>query len=462
LQARRNPETGFVMADIRTQDKQVALLFKSLPAALFATLAITAVIYFVFQGSVPQTSLVLWCFANTAVTLGRGGIWLAYSKSTTAETNSRYWLNWFVWTLVIHSLLYSTANIMIYPEGSLGTQALFILVIIGIASGGAFSLAAHLPSVVIFVTAMLLPLAIRFLFDDTLPIAFAPMTVIYAGLLISTSRDLTHFIKRSLDLQAENETIIRDLRTSEVALKEAKEIAEGANRAKSEFLANMSHELRTPLNAILGFSEVLRNKQYVSVGDDKFREYATDINQSGVHLLELIDDVLDLSRIDAHQYPLVEETVDVNSAIESTVRMIRDRANQKNVTLAENLDTRSPTIFGDQRAIRQIVLNLLSNAVKFTPEGGTITVASACKADNSVMISISDTGIGIDESDLPLVMEPFGQAEAADIRKHEGTGLGLPLANRLVELHHGELELQSDLGIGTRVTVNFPVNTNTG
>jgi signal transduction histidine kinase len=444
------------MADLQTQDKQVALLFKSLPFALFATLAITVVIYLVFQNYVPTGNLVFWCLANTGVTFGRAAIFIAYQKSPTAQTYSKFWLNWFFWTLAIHSLLYSFANILIYPEGDQGIQVLFMLVIIGIASGGAFSLAAHLPSVTLFVTAMLGPLAIRFLVDDTLPIAFAPMTVIYAGLLISTSRDLTHFIKRSLLLQHENENIIRDLQASETALIAAKEVADAANSAKSEFLANMSHELRTPLNAILGFSEVLQNKEYVAVGDEKFREYASDINQSGVHLLELIDDVLDLSKIEAHQYTMTRESVDANSAITSILRMVRDRATQKDITLVEELDSGGPTIFGDQRAFRQIVLNLLTNAVKFTPAGGTITIASMIEPDRKTSVCVSDTGIGIKADDMSLVMEPFGQAEPSDSREHEGTGLGLPLANRLAELQYGSLVIESNIGIGTKATVTLP------
>ena len=444
------------MTDVQTRDKQVALLFKSLPFALFATLAITVVIFLVFQDFVATENLVFWCLANTGITFGRAIIFIAYQRSPTAKTNSKFWLDWFYWTLVLHSLLYSFANVLIYPVGDQSIQVLFILVIIGIASGGAFSLAAHLPSVILFVTAMLGPLAIRFFVDDTLPVAFAPMTVIYAGLLISTSRDLTHFIKRSLVLQRENEDIIRDLQASETALTAAKEVAEAANNAKSEFLANMSHELRTPLNAILGFSAVLQNKEYVSVGDDKFREYASDINHSGVHLLELIDDVLDLSKIDAHQYMMTKEDVDANSAITSILRMVRDRATQKNITLVELLDVGAPAIFGDQRAFRQIVLNLLTNAVKFTPAGGTITIASMIEPDRKTSVSVSDTGIGIQAKDMSLVMEPFGQAEPTDSREHEGSGLGLPLANRLAQLQHGSLVIESNIGVGTKATVTLP------
>ena len=443
-------------AQENTQHKQVALLFKSLPFANFTSLVVSGAVWWVLRDHVPPVLLIGWCVANLIATLGRISMWYAYSKSNGAEGGSAVWMKWFILTMTIHSFVVSSANWLIYPPEDPATQMLFILIIIGIASGAAFTLAAHLPSVIILVTTLLTPLVIRFVTDDTTPLLFAFMTVIYAALLISSARDLTHFIRRSISLQHENNFIIKDLKESQIALQHAKEVAEAANGAKSEFLANMSHELRTPLNAILGFSQVLQNKDYGSVDSSRFREYASDIHSAGEHLLELIDDVLDISKIEAHQYALVEEEVDVNLAIESTLRMIRDRARQKRVSLEENLDERAPMIIGDKRAIRQVVLNLLTNAVKFTPEGGTVSVSSDISDEGRISVQVYDTGIGIDKSDMSLIMEPFGQAAATESRDHEGTGLGLPLASRLVELHHGTLDLQSDIGVGTRVTVMFP------
>ncbi len=446
------------MVDSRVQAEQVALLFKSLPFALFATVAVTIVIAVVFWPAVPHEYLLGWSAANFAVTMGRYGLLVAYRRRSDGEANAGYWMKWFVGTLILHAMLYSSANWLIYPPDDVTYQVLLILIIMGIASGGAFSLSAHFPSVVIFVLFLLAPLAIRFSIDEELPFLFAPMAVIYTALLISSARDLTRFIERSIFLQKENDAIIRDLRQSEKKLIAAKEIAEAANGAKSEFLANMSHELRTPLNAVLGFSQVLERQHQSALETDKFREYAGDIHNAGSHLLELINDVLDLSKIEAGQFDLSEEVVDVNAAIESTVTMVRDGAIKKQICLDVELDQASPSIIGDWRAVRQIVLNLLTNAVKFTPSGGRITVTSAVEPDGRVMVRIGDTGIGIAKSDVAKVMEPFGQVASAEVRDHEGTGLGLPLASRLVELQNGSLNLDTDAGTGTNVTVHFPAN----
>lgn len=444
------------IVDKRLQAEQVALLFRSLPLALFATLIVTGVVFYVFLEAVPFNRLLGWNIANVLLTVFRGGLFAAYCARPKHEQNFDLWLRWFVGTLVVHTLVFTSANWLIYPDDNPTFQLFLILIIVGIASGGAVTLAAHLPSAAMFVTVLIAPLTLRFALDDDLPFLFAPLSVVYGALLIGTSRDLTRFIKRSFYLQQENDSIIADLRRSEKDLVQAKEIAEGANLAKSEFLANMSHELRTPLNAVLGFSEALEKQTYGPLGNQKYREYALDIHQAGSHLLELINDVLDLSKIEAGQYDLSREDVDVNAAIEATVRMVRDRAIQKRVKLELELAAEAPGIVGDGRAVKQIVLNLLSNAVKFSREGSVVTVSSAIAGDGRVVVQIGDSGIGIDQADLPKIMEPFGQAASAESRGHEGTGLGLPLANRLVELQGGTLDLVSEVGVGTRVAVSFP------
>jgi PAS domain S-box-containing protein len=726
------------------KEEQVALLFAALPTAMFATLMITGVICFIFWAIVPSAQLIGWAMAVVAFSLVRGGLSIAYRRDPDAGANADKWLNRFAGTLAIHALILSSAVWLIYPDGDLSNRLLLILVIIGIACGGAITLAAHLPSVVLFVIAMLTPLVFRFVLDDELPFLLGPMTIVLAGLLIGTSRDLTRFIGQTFRLQQEKETVINDLRLSEQAqsenesryrqlfdtakvsiwdedlsgiepvlhelrqmgvtdlreylderpeevlriaalvrinsvndatlwmygveskaefidnldgimtaetlggftdvlcaiwnneayyssevshktfdgreitvvfslpiprtpaewqhvpvsvvditgrkvaeselkvsevklsgildmapeaiittdhggkvrmfnqgaqslfgyeesemigelidkiiperfrtshvekmagfressvdtrrmterssifglrkdgtefpaeasvtklvigeeqifnvmlhditqrqriereMLEAREVAEAASRTKSEFLANMSHELRSPLNAVLGFSEIISSEVYGPLHNEKYKEYAGDIHSAGVHLLELIDDVLDVSKIEAGALELAEGEMDMNLIVRATLRLIKERAFKKSVSFDVVVAPDLPLVRGDERAIKQILLNLLSNSVKFTDAGGSISINCECNPLGGVTFAVTDTGVGIAASDIEKVMEPFGQVADADTREHAGTGLGLPLARKLAELHDAVFELESEIGKGTTVRVSLP------
>jgi signal transduction histidine kinase len=236
----------------------------------------------------------------------------------------------------------------------------------------------------------------------------------------------------------------------------ALQAAAAGSQAKSQFLAAMSHELRTPLNAIIGFSEVLESEIAGPLGA-KQRGYAGDIRQAGGHLLALVNDVLDLSKLDAVQVQLEEKTVEVGSVIADAMAMVRMRASEANLKLCSDIEPRLPHITVDARRIRQVLLNLLSNAIKFTPAGGQVTV-SVCRHNGGIALLVSDTGIGMSAEDIPLALERFGQVDRSLSRKFEGTGLGLPLSKQLVELHGGKLEIESAEGGGTTVTVLLPAS----
>ena len=246
------------------------------------------------------------------------------------------------------------------------------------------------------------------------------------------------------------------LRNAEEASREAREAAEVANRAKSEFLANISHELRTPLNAIIGFSEIIRDEMFGPVGSEQYKDYIKDIHDSGEHLYSLINDVLDVSKAEAGKLSLAEGEVDVADAIERCLRLVKERAEHGNVTLVVEIADRLPMLRADERKIKQILLNLLSNAVKFTPEGGSVTTTARIERNGRLALGVADTGIGIAAKDMAAVMAPFGQVDSTLARRYEGTGLGLPLTKSLVDLHDGELDLSSEVGHGTTVTVRFP------
>jgi len=247
------------------------------------------------------------------------------------------------------------------------------------------------------------------------------------------------------------------LKERETALHAAKDQAETANRSKSEFLANMSHELRTPLNAIIGFSEVIRDAMMGPL-DIRYKDYANDIHTSGRHLLNLINDVLDLSKIEAGRLELYEETVDLGKLVVSCNRVIRERASEAKLELALHLPSDALLIRGDERRLKQVVLNLLSNAVKFTPPEGRIAVSAAFLPTSETVISVADTGIGMTAQEVEIAMEPFRQIDGALNRKYQGTGLGLPLVQRLVRLHGGTMEVKSQPGAGTTVTITLPAD----
>ena len=236
----------------------------------------------------------------------------------------------------------------------------------------------------------------------------------------------------------------------------AKEMADRANRIKSEFLANMSHELRTPLNAIIGFSEMI-GTEVLGPGLPRYRDYATDIHGAGKHLLSLINDILDLSKAEAGKLELHAEPVELAGLIQECARLLEGRATEQKLRIALDIAA-LPPLFVDRLRVKQILLNLLSNAVKFTPEGGVVSVEAGCDTTGGVVVCVRDTGIGIPAEMIPLAFEPFRQIDSALSRKYEGTGLGLPLVKKLIELHEGEVRLESISGKGTSVFISFPAS----
>lgn len=250
---------------------------------------------------------------------------------------------------------------------------------------------------------------------------------------------------------------ITQRKQAEMGLREAKIHSDLANRAKSEFLANMSHELRTPLNSIIGFSEIIRNETFGPLGQEPYKEYAKDIHESGKKLLSVINEILDISKIEAGERHLNEQIVDIYTQVEASLKLLENKARANNLVVS-NMLRDVPKIVGESLAIKQVLVNLISNAIKFTPSGGRVTITNDTGADGSLRISITDTGVGLDENEIEKALSPFGQINNALSRVNGGTGLGLTLAKALVDLHDGKLDLFSQKGIGTTVTIILPAD----
>ncbi|ODN69127.1 sensor histidine kinase [Methylobrevis pamukkalensis] len=292
--------------------------------------------------------------------------------------------------------------------------------------------------------------------QDIVSIGMAVFVVTAQMLFILLSIRLNTTAFAMLEHRAEKDALIAELEHANAISDESRRRAEEANMAKSRFLATMSHELRTPLNAILGFSEIMKGEVFGPIGNPNYKEYVGDIHSSGEHLLNLINEILDLSRIEAGRYKLNEEVVTLAHVVEDCHHLVKLRAKNKNITIHEQFETGLPKIWADERAVRQIVLNLLSNAVKFTPNGGDIVLKLGWTAGGGQYVSVRDNGPGIPEEEIPIVLSAFGQGSIAIKSAEQGTGLGLPIVQALVQMHEGTFSLKSKLREGTTVTVTFP------
>ena len=239
-------------------------------------------------------------------------------------------------------------------------------------------------------------------------------------------------------------------------MREAMLRTEIANRSKTELLANMSHELRTPLNAIIGFSDTMRQATFGPVENAKYAEYINDINDSGVHLLNLVNDILDVSAIEVGKLNLNEEELDIAEVLDASIRLLAPRLTEARIQLFTAFEANGIKLRADERRIKQIALNLLSNAAKFTEAGGEIRISLSRTPQGALEIAFTDTGIGMDAKEVAIAMTKFGQVDGGLARKHQGTGLGLPLTLKLVEAHDGTLAISSKKGVGTTVTIRFP------
>lgn len=296
--------------------------------------------------------------------------------------------------------------------------------------------------------------AVSYVGDVVADISGQPIGIVFAlddktGRNSHKQREITSLIAARVSLELQR-------REAEHQLRQAKEAAEIASRAKSEFLANMSHELRTPLNAVIGFSQMIGEEILGPVGRVEYKEYARDIHASSLHLLQIINDILDVSKIEAGMLTLHDAAVEFGSIVRSCCRLVEARAAASEIALTTDIAEALPVISADERMLKQITLNLLSNALKFTPKGGAVALSARPRHDDGLIFTVKDTGIGIAREDFDKIFRPFGQVDSSLSRRFEGTGLGLPLTKGLVELHGGTIELESEVGRGTCITIFLP------
>jgi two-component system cell cycle sensor histidine kinase PleC len=348
--------------------------------------------------------------------------------------------------------------ILIHPVGADTQASTFMLFVMLLVIAVSSMLASSVPIAVFASTVPVsAAVALHFAFQGNLhDYILAIMAVAAQGYFVLLAYRLYSTTLATLEARAEKDALIGELEASKAISDEARRRAEGANIAKSRFLAQMSHELRTPLNAILGFSEVMKGEIFGPHQVPAYKEYAGDIHNSGVHLLGLINEILDLSRIEAGRYELNEESVSLAHLVGECAHLLQMRAKSRGLTIHELYESDMPRLWADERAVRQIVLNLLGNAIKFTPQGGEIWLKAGWTASGGQYVSVKDTGPGIPEEEIPIVLASFGQGSNSIKSAEQGAGLGLPIAKSLVDLHGGTFTLKSKLRIGTEVVITFP------
>ncbi len=424
-----------------------------LPQALLS-LAIAAMTTF----WLPPLLISLWLITLLCALSVTGLLAISFLRQEKSIAKARTWQTRFIIAETANGLAWATfAGLMIGVSDPVATT--YVMVVFMLAAAIITVVAAFVPMAVYASMSAIAFAMLLYLWPATAHGPIAPMTILAIATLlyfIVLARRIYESQLDSLAFQAEKDSLIAELEQAKAVSDEARRRAEEASLAKSRFLATMSHELRTPLNAILGFSEVMKNELFGPHSVEAYRDYSKDIHASGEHLLMLINEILDLSRVEAGRYELKEEAVLLPGVIEDCRHLLTLRAKKRGVTLNETVEPNMPRIWADERAVRQIALNLLTNAIKFTPQGGQVAVKAGWTVNGGQYFSVKDNGPGIPEEEIPVIMSSFGRGSMAHKNADEGTGLGLPIVKGLVEMHGGTFTLRSKLREGTEVIVMFP------
>jgi two-component system cell cycle sensor histidine kinase PleC len=396
----------------------------------------------------PAWAVLAWLGLIAGAALLRWRLRRAYFASNRQPPG--VWLDRFARHVLGFGLIWSLSGIVVWVDEDPLLQALVILAACGMASGAVSTNSAHVPAIDRFVAPVFLVIVAGLAWHgDRIHLGLAGIGLVYIASLAVIGRASQRAIANTIRMKHEKDLLVDRLGH---ALAEV----EASGRAKTSFLATMSHELRTPLNAIIGFSEMLYEQRHGPLGSPHYRDYSRDIFHSGKHLLDLVNDILDLTKIEAKRMELREELVDVGELVPICCRMLRQKAEQGAVDLQTRILPGLNPLRADRAKLRQILFNLLSNAIKFTPSGGCVIVTAAPHQSGGLAIIVTDTGIGLASEDIPRALQPFRQIDNSLSRIHQGTGLGLPLAKALADLHGGTLSIESEPDRGTEVTVLFP------
>ena len=454
----REKLTFVPMTECRFDNELLRLFGKRFNSAVPALAALAFVVGAVATTWAPWSSVALWLAVNLAA-LGIA-FWLvrAYLQRADALPDARRWRAIFVSAEVLQGTVWAAAAWLVGASGDPAAQS-FVLVLFSLTAAMTATALASLPVAVAGAVTPMTVASLVFLHPAAPSSGATPLMLLACGTqfcFMLLANKLHKTAVETLVFQAEKDELIAELEQAKAQSDHARHRAEAANRAKSRFLATMSHELRTPLNAIVGFSEVMKGELFGAHSVESYKEYSSDIHASGQHLLKLINEILDLSRIESGHFALKEDEFWLPRVAGECRRLLRLRAKMREITVEQVAANDLLNMRADERAIRQVVLNVLANAIKFTAQGGTVKIKIGWTANGGQYVSIHDSGPGIPEGEIALAMAYFGRGSCSQTQAEEGSGLGLPIAKGLIELHGGSFILNSKLHEGTEIILILP------
>ncbi len=444
--------TGYRTSDVALLGMFVAGQRKLYPGLLFVALLMTGLM----AAHVHTLTSGLFSFVLLAILLWSRQCYIQFQNQNDDDIEFLSWNNIFVTNHFMTACACASCVFLLVPQLDSTLRAFVMLGVLSLL-GAECLFCACLP---LAFYAFMVPLLAAFSLL-VLPSGVSIVVVsssLFLFFTIMVTRRLHENTLSLLTFRAEKDILVAELEESKANSDEARRRAEEGNLAKSRFLATMSHELRTPLNAILGFSEVMNGELFGPHSVPAYKEYSRDIHSSGQHLLALINEILDLSRIEAGRYELNEEAVFLANIVDDCQHLLNMRAKNRNISVSRLVETALPRVMADERAMRQIILNLLSNAIKFTPVGGEIHIKIGWTVPGGQYVSIKDNGPGIPPEEIPIVLSSFGRGSLAQKNADEGSGLGLPIVKGLIEMHSGQFLLRSKVGQGTDVIVVLPAS----